>query len=73
MSYVQLSEGGFQVVYHLGLWSRSAGVVKLYMDMASKLFTFAFTFTTSFPPPCPEGVFSLGVKFSQSVYMSGAE
>ena len=23
MSYVQLSEGGFQVVYPLGLWSRS--------------------------------------------------
>ena len=28
MSYVQLSEGGFQVVYPLGLWSRSSGVVK---------------------------------------------
>ena len=27
MSYVQLSEGGFQVVYPLGLWSRSSGVV----------------------------------------------
>ena len=28
MSCVQLSEGGFQVVYPLGLWSRSSGVVK---------------------------------------------
>ena len=27
MSYVQLSEGGFQVVYPLGLWSRFSGVV----------------------------------------------
>ena len=26
MSYVQLSEGGFQVVYPLGLWSRFSGV-----------------------------------------------
>ena len=29
MSYVQLSEGGFQVVYPLGLLSRSSGVVKV--------------------------------------------
>ena len=29
MSYVQLSEGGFQVVYPLGLWSRFSGVVKI--------------------------------------------
>ena len=28
MSYVQLSEGGFQVVYPLGLLSRLSGVVK---------------------------------------------
>ena len=28
VSCVQLSEGGFQVVYPLGLWSRSSGVVK---------------------------------------------
>ena len=28
MSCVQLSEGGFQVVYPLGLWPRSSGVVK---------------------------------------------
>ena len=28
MSYLQLSEGGFQVVYPLGLWSRFSGVVK---------------------------------------------
>ena len=45
MSYVQLSKGGFQVVYPLGLWSRLSGVVKSYMDMASKLFTITFTFT----------------------------
>ena len=29
MSYVQLSEGGFQVVYPLGLWCRFSGVVKV--------------------------------------------
>ena len=29
VSYVQLSEGGFQVVYPLGLWSRFSGVVKV--------------------------------------------
>ena len=29
MSCVQLSEGGFQVSYPLGLWSRSSGVVKV--------------------------------------------
>ena len=29
MSYVQLSEGGFQVVYPLGLWSQVSGVVKV--------------------------------------------
>ena len=29
MSYVQLSVGGFQVVYPLGLWSRFSGVVKV--------------------------------------------
>ena len=29
MSYVQLSEGGFQVVYPLGLWPRFSGVVKV--------------------------------------------
>ena len=29
MSYVQLSEGDFQVVYPLGLWSRCSGVVKV--------------------------------------------
>ena len=29
MSCVQLSEEGFQVVYPLGLWSRSSGVVKV--------------------------------------------
>ena len=29
MSCAQLSEGGFQVLYPLGLWSRSSGVVKV--------------------------------------------
>ena len=29
MSCVQLSEGGFQVVYPLGLWSLFSGVVKV--------------------------------------------
>ena len=29
MCCVQLSEGVFQVVYPLGLWSRSSGVVKV--------------------------------------------
>ena len=29
MSSVQLSKGGFQVVYPLGLWPRSSGVVKV--------------------------------------------
>ena len=29
MSYLQLSEGGCQVVYPLGLWSRFSGVVKV--------------------------------------------
>ena len=29
MSYVQVSEGGFQVVYPLCLWSRFSGVVKV--------------------------------------------
>ena len=29
VSYVQLSEGGFQVVHPLGLWSRFSGVVKV--------------------------------------------
>ena len=29
MSCVQLSEGGYQVVYPHGLWSRSSGAVKV--------------------------------------------
>ena len=29
MSYVQLSEGGFQVVHPLGLWSRFSGGIKV--------------------------------------------
>ena len=29
MTCVQLSEGGFQVVYPLAVWSRSPGVVKV--------------------------------------------
>ena len=61
MSCVQLSEGGFQVVYPLGLWSRSSGVVKFksYMDMASTLFTFTFTWPyachTMHMPPMSSG------------------
>ena len=40
MSCVQLPEGGFQVVYPLGLWSRSSGVVKvLYGYGCSKIVT----------------------------------
>ena len=42
MSYLQLSEGGFQVVCPLGLWSRFSGA-KSDLDTASKLFTFTFT------------------------------
>ena len=38
---MQLSEGGVQLVYPLGLWSRSSGVVDSVM--ASKLFTFTLT------------------------------
>ena len=45
MSCVQLSEGGFQVVYALGLWSGAPELSNSHMDMASKLFTFTFTFT----------------------------
>ena len=46
MSYVQLSEGGFQVGQPLGLWSRlSPSWSKSDSDMASKMFTFTFTFT----------------------------
>ena len=59
MSYMQLSEGVFQVVCSLGLWSRVSGVssnlgIKSYIDMASKLLTFTLTFTsgdTCRPPP----------------------
>ena len=29
MSYMQLFEGGFQVVYPCGLWSQFSGVVKV--------------------------------------------
>ena len=29
MSYVQLSEGGFQVVYPLGLWSQFSGAINV--------------------------------------------
>ena len=49
MSYVQLSEGGFQVVYPLACGPGSPELSKSYMDMGSKLFTFTFTYTfTSF-------------------------
>ena len=39
MSCVQLSEGGFQVVYPLGLLSRcpDSELSKFYMDMANKV------------------------------------
>ena len=47
MSYVQLSEGGFQVVYACG--PGSPELSKSYMDMASKLSTFTFTFTPLTP------------------------
>ena len=45
MSYVQLPEGGFQVVYPLGLFCGpgSPEMLKSYMDMASKIFTFTCT------------------------------
>ena len=43
MSYVQLSEGGFQVFTPLACDPGSPELSKSYMDMASKLFTFTFT------------------------------
>ena len=43
MSYVQLSEGGFQVVYPLACGPGSPELPKSYMDMASKLFSFTST------------------------------
>ena len=46
MSYVQLSEEGFQVVHPVGLWSqfsRFVTVLLTYSDMASKLLEFTFT------------------------------
>ena len=45
MSCVQLSEGGFQVVYPLARGPGSPELSKSYMDMASKLFAFTFKFT----------------------------
>ena len=39
MSCVQLSEGSFQVVFPLGLWSSHPELSKSYMAMASKLLT----------------------------------
>ena len=48
MSCVQLSEGGFQVVYPLGLWSGHPELSKSYVVMASKLFTFTFTCTYAY-------------------------
>ena len=50
MSYVQLSEGRFQVVYPLGLWSGFPELSKSDSDMASKLFTSTFYIT----PLCRE-------------------
>ena len=57
MSYVLLSEGGFQVVYTIVITPLACGpaspeVSKSCMDMASKLFTFTFKFTCSFRRPC---------------------
>ena len=43
MSYVQSSEGCFQVAYLLGLWSRSCGVVNVRFRYGYILFTFTFT------------------------------
>ena len=43
MSCVQLSGGGFQVVYPLACGPGHPEWAKSYMDMASKLFTFTFT------------------------------
>ena len=40
MSYVQLSEGGFQVVSPLACGPGSPELSKSYLDMASRLFTF---------------------------------
>ena len=45
MTSVQLSEGGFQVVYPLACGPGSPEFSKSCMDMACKLFTFTFTFT----------------------------
>ena len=60
MSCVQLSEGGFPVVYPLGLWSRSSGVVKVLYAWIwlEKLFTFTFTFTSSSLPPTGRNLFT---------------
>ena len=43
MSYVQLSEGGFQVFISLACGLGFPEVSKSYSDVASKLFTFTFT------------------------------
>ena len=43
MSFVQLSEGGFQVVYPPGLWSQFSELSKSDSDIASQLFTLTFT------------------------------
>ena len=53
MSCVQLSEGSFQAVSPLGLWSSLPELSKSYMAMASKLFTFTFTFTFTPTPTTP--------------------
>ena len=37
VSYVQLSEGGFQVLYRLGVWSRFSGVVKVLYGYGEKI------------------------------------
>ena len=43
MSYVECSEGGFQVVHPLGLWSDPPELSKSDSDLANKLFTLVVT------------------------------
>ena len=47
MSYVQLAEGGFQVVYPLRLVDPVVRSCQSFSHMAGKLFTVAFTLTSS--------------------------
>ena len=47
MSYVQLSEGGFQAVYPLGLWSGSVELAKYDSDMARQVCTCTCTYAAA--------------------------